>query len=112
MPVFEANSVKYLIIVALSIILAAVINPLLILLWPAILLLDDIAYFSFQKSLFDTEIAIQRGYQFAYIFLEDQSGYGRDLGFNLFGYPKIKWNLRKVRYAMLLFFLDPHHIHK
>ena len=36
------------------------------------------------KSIFDTEIAIQRAYHFGRLFLDSQSGDGRDLGFNLF----------------------------
>lgn len=84
MPILERNSIIYLIIIVLSVVSAITIHPLLILLWPGILFLDDIAYFFFAKSLFDTEIAIQRGYQFANIFLDNQSGHGRDLGFNLY----------------------------
>ncbi len=47
-------------------------------------MLDDIAYFFFEKTIFDTEIAIQRGYQFGCIFLDEQTGFGRDLGFNYY----------------------------
>lgn len=84
MRMIEGNSVKYLLIISLSILLAIIIHPLLILIWPLILLLDDLTYFGYQRSLFDTEIAIQRGYQFGDIFLDNQSGDGRDMGFNLY----------------------------
>lgn len=84
MPIFEANSIKYLLIIGVSFALAIFVHPLLILIWPIILFVDDLAYFGYQHSLFDTEIAIQRGYQFANIFLDEQSGEGRDLGFNLY----------------------------
>lgn len=84
MPVFERNSIIYLAVIIASIVLAITVNPFLILLWPAVLLLDDIAYFTFARSLFDTEIAIQRGYQFGDWFLHNQIGHGRDLGFNLY----------------------------
>jgi cyclopropane fatty-acyl-phospholipid synthase-like methyltransferase len=84
MPILERNSIIYLTVIISSIVLACIVHPLLILLWPGVLLLDDIAYFLFAKSIFDTEIAVQRGYQFAYIFLDDQTGDGRDLGFNLY----------------------------
>ena len=84
MPIFERNSLIYLALIGLSIPLAITIHPLWFLLWPGVLLLDDILYFGFEKSIFDTGIAIQRGYQFAAKFLDDQSGDGRDLGFNLY----------------------------
>ncbi len=84
MKMLEPNSIKYLILIAASILLAILVHPLLILLWPVVLLLDDLAYFKYQRSLFDTEIAIQRGYQFADVFLNDQTGAGRDLGFNVY----------------------------
>ena len=84
MPIIEANSFRYLSVIGVSIALAVTIHPLLILLWPLILLLDDVAYFKYQRSFFNTEIAIQRGYQFANTFLDHQSGQGRDLGFNLY----------------------------
>ncbi len=84
MSIFERNSITYLVIVIASITLAVVINPLFILLWPGILILDDVAYFFFARSIFDTEIAVQRGYQFADWFMDNQSGDGRDLGFNLY----------------------------
>lgn len=84
MPYIERNSLIYLSLISLSISLAITLHPLWILLWPGILLLDDISYFGFERSIFDTDIAIQRGYQFGVEFLDDQSGNGRDLGFNLY----------------------------
>ena len=84
MPVFERNSITYLALILVSVALAIFVHPVLILLWPLILFVDDIMYFGFAKSIFDTEIAIQRGYQFGYLFLDGQSGDGRDLGFNLY----------------------------
>ena len=47
MPLFERNSLIYLSIIILSIALAITIHPLWLLLWPGILLLDDILYFGF-----------------------------------------------------------------
>ena len=84
MPIFERNSITYLVIIALSITLAVMYHPLYILLWPGILLIDDILYFGFAWSIFDSEIAIQRGYQFGDVMLDDQTGAGIDLGFNLY----------------------------
>jgi len=84
MPILERNSITYLVIIIVSITLAFTIRPLLILLWPGVLLFDDLAYFFFARSIFDTEIAIQRGYQFGDTFVDNQSGHGRDLGFNLY----------------------------
>ncbi|VAW38145.1 hypothetical protein MNBD_CHLOROFLEXI01-317 [hydrothermal vent metagenome] len=84
MSLLDRNSIIYLLIIAAAIFLAIQINPFLILLWPFLLFLDDVSYFFLGKSVFDTEIAIQRGYQFAYIFLDGQSNEGRDLGFNLY----------------------------
>ena len=84
MPVFEPNSIIYLFTIVVSVALAFTVNPGLILLWPLLLLIDDIAYFFFSRSIFDTEIGIQRGYQFAEWFLHNQFGHGRDLGFNLY----------------------------
>ncbi len=48
------------------------------------MILDDLLYFGFGKSIFDTDIAIQRTYQFGDRLLDNQSGDGRDLGFNLY----------------------------
>ena len=84
MPILERNSLIYLTVIALSVALAITVHPLFLLVWLGLVLLDDVAYFVFQRSIFDTEIAIQRGYQFADTFLDDQSGDGRDLGFNLY----------------------------
>jgi cyclopropane fatty-acyl-phospholipid synthase-like methyltransferase len=84
MPIIERNSLIYVALIALSVTLAIAIHPLWLVVWPVILLVDDILYFGFAKSIFDSEIAIQRGYQFAAIFLDNQSGDGRDLGFNLY----------------------------
>ncbi len=84
MLIFERNSILYLSLIITSSFLAIQVHPALFLLWPGILILDDVLYFFFSRSLFDTEIAIQRGYQFPYLFFDDQSGAGRDLGFNLY----------------------------
>jgi cyclopropane fatty-acyl-phospholipid synthase-like methyltransferase len=84
MQVLERNSIIYLGIISTSVLLAVFVHPLLLLLWLVILLADDVAYFAFGISLFDTEIAIQRGYQFGDVFLNNISGDGRDLGFNFY----------------------------
>lgn len=84
MPILERNSITFLILIIICLTLAFFVHPLWVLLWPVVLLLDDVAYFMFARSIFDTEIAIQRGYQFADWFLHNQSGDGRDLGFNLY----------------------------
>ncbi|MEM7127852.1 MAG: hypothetical protein AAF702_16080 [Chloroflexota bacterium] len=126
MPIFERNSILYLSIIIVSMTLAVAIHPLWILLWPVVLLLDDITYFMLAWSIFDSEITIQRGYQFGDWFLNNQSGAGRDLGFNLtedyrltsvldsdhFGSPIIHWTPKKVGLALLAFLLDSHHLHK
>lgn len=84
MPIFERNSMLYIILILFSIFLAIAVNPALLLLWPIALLVDDLAYFKFGRSIFDSDIMVQRGYQFADWFLNDISGHGRDLGFNLY----------------------------
>jgi cyclopropane-fatty-acyl-phospholipid synthase len=47
----------------------------------------------FRFSIFNSEASVQRGYQFAHVFLEKISGHGRDLGFNLYD-----GNLKKDHY--------------
>ena len=84
MSIFERNSMIYLCLITVSVYLALHVNILLLLIWPSFLIIEDILYFRLGKSILDTEIAVQRGYQFGYIFLDDQSGDGRDLGFNLY----------------------------
>ncbi len=84
LPFFDRNSGLNVALVAFSLILAVVWSPLGLLLWPGFLLLEDVLYFGFGRSLLDTEVAVQRGYQFAHVFLDRVSGHGRDLGFNLY----------------------------
>ncbi|MFZ2648820.1 MAG: class I SAM-dependent methyltransferase [Burkholderiaceae bacterium] len=84
LPLFDRNSLLNIALIAISLTLGAVWNPLGLLLWPGFLILEDILYFGFGRSLLDTEVAVQRGYQFAHVFLDRVSGHGRDLGFNLY----------------------------
>ena len=80
----DSNSIINLTLLSTSILGMLTISPWLILLWPAVLLLDDLALIFTLKSIFNAEVSITRGYQFAHVFLEKTSGYGRDLGFNLY----------------------------
>ena len=80
----DRNAMINLCLLSLSSGLAIAVHPAALLIWPVCLLLDDIFFFGFGKTIFDTEIMIQRGYQFTDMFLDDISGHGRDLGFNLF----------------------------
>lgn len=84
MKLVDQNSLVYLSIILLSLVLAVAIHPICLLLWPVSLLLDDFMYYRYALSLFDPEQRIQRGYQFGHVFLDAISGDGRDLGFNLF----------------------------
>eukprot|EP01084_Bolivina_argentea_P034748 64353_1 len=52
--------------------------------WLLFLIFEDILFWGFGISIFSTETGIKRGYQFGHIFLEELSGHGRDLGFNLY----------------------------
>lgn len=81
---FDRNSIINLTLLSVSIIGMLTISPWLILLWPSVLLLDDLALIFTLQSIFNPEVSIKRGYQFAHVFLEKTSGYGRDLGFNLY----------------------------
>ena len=54
MPIFERNSLIYVSLILLSITLAILLHPLWLLLWPGVLILDDILYFGFQKSISST----------------------------------------------------------
>jgi|GEM_PF-6757168 hypothetical protein len=42
------------------------------------------SFFSAGWTVFDTEIMIQRAYLFTHTPHDEQSGFGRDLGFNLY----------------------------
>lgn len=84
LPWCDRNSLINAALLISSIGLAFSWHPAAALIWPGFLILDDILYFQFGLSLFDTEVSVQRGYQFAHVFLDDTSGHGRDLGFNLY----------------------------
>jgi len=81
---FDRNSLINISIILISLGLAFFYSPFFILAWPATLLIDDILLILFRFSIFDPEVSIKRGYQFPHIFLENTSGHGRDLGFNLY----------------------------
>lgn len=91
-PLIDRNSIINVALLGLSIASAVYITPWAILLWPLILLLDDLLLITMLKSIFDPEASIRRGYQFAHVFLEKTSGYGRDLGFNLYDGDLLKDN--------------------
>lgn len=59
-------------------------NYLLACTWIIFLIFEDVLFFGFGYSIFSTEIGIKRGYQFAHLMLDEISGHGRDLGFNLY----------------------------
>eukprot|EP01084_Bolivina_argentea_P225296 380764_1 len=59
-------------------------NIILSMTWITFLLMEDILFFAFGISIFSTDIGIKRGYQFPHLFLENISGHGRDLAFNLY----------------------------
>lgn len=83
-PWLDRNSLINIALLAVSIGGAWYISPWFLLLWPVIIVLDDLLLMTKLISIFDTEVAIKRGYQFAHVFLEKTSGHGRDLGFNLY----------------------------
>lgn len=80
----DRNAVINVFLLSLSVGLAYAVHPSALFIWPIFLFLDDLLFFGFGSTVFDTEIMIQRGYQFTDAILDDISGHGRDLGFNLF----------------------------
>lgn len=90
---FDRNSLINIALILASAGSAVFWNPLGLLLWPAALLIDDMLLLLFRFSIFNAEASVQRGYQFAHVFLEKISGHGRDLGFNLYD-----GNLKKDHY--------------
>ena len=81
---FDRNSIINIALILLGVGSAILVNPLGLLFWPIMLLIDDLLLLLFRFSVFDSEISVQRGYQFAHVFLEKISGHGRDLGCNLY----------------------------
>lgn len=82
--IFERNSIINISLIFGSVLLGIYVSPLFFLLWLLVQLIDDILYYSLAFSIFDPEIRIKRGYQFGNVFLQNTSGHGRDLGFNLY----------------------------
>ncbi|MBL4889370.1 MAG: class I SAM-dependent methyltransferase [Candidatus Lindowbacteria bacterium] len=80
----DRNSVINTALIIISLILAFTKNPFCLLIWPLFLLLDDVLLLLFKCTVFDSEVSVRRSYQFLHLFLERTSGYGRDLGFNLY----------------------------
>lgn len=78
------NSIINLTLLFISLMLGIFIHPLYFLIWPAVLFGDDILFYTTGKSIFDPEIRIQMGYQFAHVYLDQPSSDCRDLGFNLY----------------------------
>jgi len=81
---FDRNSMINISLILLNIGSAVFWHPLGLLFWPVALLIDDLLLILFRFIMFDSEISVQRGYQFPHVFLENISGHGRDLGFNLY----------------------------
>lgn len=82
--IFNWNSLINFCLILISILLGMTISPLYFLIWPIALILDDLSYYLLKKSIFNTEIRVKAGYQFAHTYLDDISKKGRDLGFNLY----------------------------
>ena len=80
----DRNAIINVMLLAISVSLAVFIHPLALLIWPFFLVLDDVLFFSAGWAVFDTEIMIQRAYLFTHTPHDEQSGFGRDLGFNLY----------------------------
>lgn len=83
-PFLDRNSIINLSLLAVSIFGGIYYSAWFFLLWPLFIVGDDMLMITKLRSIFDTEVAIKRGYQFAHAFLEKTSGHGRDLGFNLY----------------------------
>lgn len=80
----DRNSYIYMAIIAVACLLAVLVSPWLILLWPAIMIADDLMMYFFGRTIFDTEEAIAKSYVTQFIFQDGTTGQGRDLGFNLY----------------------------
>jgi len=80
----DRNSCINITLIAVSLFVGTTVHFFGFFLWVVFLLIDDVLLYRYNISVFDSEIRIQRGYQFAHIFLHDISGQGRDLGFNLY----------------------------
>lgn len=80
----ERNSLIHIALLATSVLLGVYISPWLFAFWLAFQCVDDVFYYCFGFSVFNSEIRIQRGYQFANLFLSGTTGDGRDYGFNLY----------------------------
>lgn len=80
---FDSNALKWISILIGSSILSFRKGLIFILLPLVTLFLDDLAFRLFGTTLFDTEIAVQRGYEAGDIVLDYSSGHGFDYGFNL-----------------------------
>jgi cyclopropane fatty-acyl-phospholipid synthase-like methyltransferase len=93
-PAIDRNSVLNILLIAASLFVGFVWSPWGFLIWPLGIIIDDLVMIFTLHSLFDPEIAIKRGYQFGHVFLEKTSGYGRDLGFNLYDGDLSKENAR------------------
>lgn len=82
--IFNRNSLINVTLIILSILLGIKVSPFFFLIWPITLLIDDLLFYAFNKSIFDTDIRVKTGYQFAHVYLDDPTKDGRDLGFNLY----------------------------
>lgn len=80
----DRNSLINITLIAVSIYVGTFVHFSGFFIWPVFLLFDDVLLYCFRISIFDSEIRIRRGYQFAHVFLNEISGRGRDLGFNLY----------------------------
>jgi hypothetical protein len=81
---FDRNSIINISLILISVGSAIFWNPLGLLFWPITLMIDDMLLILLRFSIFDSEVSVQRGYQFPHMFLEKISDHGRDLGFNLY----------------------------
>ncbi len=93
-PAIDRNSVLNLFLLTASAVVGIGFHPLGFLIWPVVIMVDDILMMITMRSIFDSETSIKRGYQFGHSFLEKTSGFGRDLGFNLYDGDLKKENIQ------------------
>jgi len=80
----DANALKWISVLIGSSFLSIKRGVHFMLLPFVVLFVDDLAFALLGRSFFDTEIAIQRGYEYADIMFDYSSGHGFDYGFNLY----------------------------
>jgi hypothetical protein len=82
--IVDRNSLVWWGLLLISILLGVTLTPWGYLFWLVALLLDDVLFYGFGRSLlFDSQLRVRRNYQWMHNMYDNTTGSGRDLGFNL-----------------------------